>query len=102
MSTRALAVVTALLQCCHTVSHTMEEFRILSWNIRYDTPADGANAWPNRKRVIQIHSYVGHCCLWQMVSSAVRFLKADVLCAQEALAHQAALAQHSQLWFIWR
>jgi len=44
----------------------------MSFNLRYDTPNDSANAWPNRK---------------DWVASLVRFHGADVVGVQEALAH---------------
>ena len=46
--------------------------RVMTFNIRYDNPADGVNAWPNRK---------------DWVASLVRFHGADVVGVQEALAH---------------
>jgi len=46
--------------------------RVMSFNLRYDTPNDSANAWPNRK---------------DWVASLVRFHGADVVGVQEALAH---------------
>lgn len=46
--------------------------RVMTFNIRYDTPSDGVNAWPNRR---------------DWVASLVRFHGADVVGVQEALAH---------------
>ena len=46
--------------------------RVMSFNIRYDTPRDSGNAWPHRK---------------DWVASLVRFHGADVVGVQEALAH---------------
>ena len=46
--------------------------RVMSFNIRYDNPSDGVNAWPNRR---------------DWVASLVRFHGADVVGVQEALAH---------------
>jgi endonuclease/exonuclease/phosphatase family metal-dependent hydrolase len=45
--------------------------RVMTFNIRYDNPADGVNAWPNRR---------------DWVASLVRFHGADVIGVQEALA----------------
>ncbi len=45
--------------------------RTMSFNIRYNTPSDGVNAWPNRKA-------------W--VANLIRFHGADVIGVQEALA----------------
>lgn len=44
----------------------------MSFNIRYDNPSDGVNAWPNRR---------------DWVASLIRFHEADVIGVQEALAH---------------
>lgn len=46
---------------------------IISYNIRYNNPDDGVNAWPNRE---------------QNVKALVKFHDADVLCVQEALPEQ--------------
>lgn len=47
--------------------------RVMSFNIRYDNPNDGVNAWPNRK---------------DWVASLIRFHGADVVGVQEALKRQ--------------
>lgn len=47
--------------------------RVMSFNIRYDEPRDGVNAWPNRK---------------QKVADVIRFHKADLVGVQEALLTQ--------------
>src|SRR5688572_5247336 len=44
--------------------------RVMSFNIRYNNPGDGINAWPNRKA-------------W--VANLIRFHDADVVGVQEAL-----------------
>jgi endonuclease/exonuclease/phosphatase family metal-dependent hydrolase len=49
--------------------------RVMSFNLRYDNPNDGANAWPNRK---------------DWVASLIRFHGADVVGVQEALASMLA------------
>lgn len=46
---------------------------IITYNIRYNNPGDGVNAWPNRK---------------DNVKALVKFHDADILCVQEALADQ--------------
>lgn len=46
--------------------------RVMSFNIRYDTPNDGPNAWPLRK---------------DWVASLIRFHEADAIGVQEALLH---------------
>lgn len=47
--------------------------RVMAFNIRFDNPADGANAWANRK---------------ERVASTVRFHGADIVGMQEALKSQ--------------
>ena len=47
--------------------------RVMTYNIRFDNPADGVNAWPNRK---------------ELVASVIRYHKADIIGVQEALEHQ--------------
>lgn len=46
---------------------------IITYNIRYNNPDDGVNAWPNRK---------------DHVKALVKFHDADLLCVQEALSEQ--------------
>lgn len=45
--------------------------KVMSFNVRYDNPGDGVNAWPNRR---------------DWVASLMRFHEADVIGVQEALA----------------
>jgi endonuclease/exonuclease/phosphatase family metal-dependent hydrolase len=47
--------------------------RVMTFNIRFDNPADGPNAWPHRK---------------DLVASMIRFHRADLVGVQEALKHQ--------------
>ena len=47
--------------------------RVMTYNIRFDNPADGVHAWPNRK---------------ELVASVIRYHKADIIGVQEALEHQ--------------
>jgi endonuclease/exonuclease/phosphatase family metal-dependent hydrolase len=49
------------------------EVRLMSYNIRYDTPADGVNAWPQRKAA---------------VAELLRRNSPDIFGIQEALPHQ--------------
>ena len=49
--------------------------RVMTFNLRYDTPSDGPNAWPNRR---------------DWVAALVRFHAPDALGVQEALAHMLA------------
>lgn len=50
-----------------------DHLRVMSFNIRYNTPADGKNAWPHRK---------------DMAAGMIRFHRADVVGLQEALIGQ--------------
>jgi endonuclease/exonuclease/phosphatase family metal-dependent hydrolase len=47
----------------------------MTFNIRYDTPSDGVNAWPNRR---------------DWVAALIRFHAPDAIGVQEALAHMLA------------
>lgn len=47
--------------------------RIMTFNLRLDTPSDGSNAWPHRK---------------EMVARTMRFHSADFVGIQEGLPHQ--------------
>jgi endonuclease/exonuclease/phosphatase family metal-dependent hydrolase len=50
-----------------------EPLRVMTFNIRYNTPADGEDAWPFRK---------------EMAASMIRFHRADLVGLQEALKNQ--------------
>src|SRR4051794_32523771 len=50
-----------------------DPLRVMTFNLRYDNPADGANAWPNRK---------------DWVASLIRFHGVDAVGVQEALLRQ--------------
>lgn len=54
-------------------SRTAANIRVMSFNIRYDEPRDGVNAWSNRKT---------------KVAGVIRFHKADLVGVQEALLSQ--------------
>jgi len=48
-------------------------FNVMTFNLRYDTPNDSINAWPNRK---------------DAVADLIKFHEAEVVGVQEALLHQ--------------
>lgn len=50
-----------------------QDIKLMSYNIRYDNPKDGENAWPNRKETLL---------------NQILFYEPDILGVQEALAHQ--------------
>lgn len=54
-------------------SSEIEPIRVMSFNIRYDNPEDGPDAWPNRK---------------DFVASTILFHKTDIVGIQEGLIHQ--------------
>jgi endonuclease/exonuclease/phosphatase family metal-dependent hydrolase len=47
--------------------------RVMTFNIRYDNPGDGENAWPHRK---------------EFVASTIRLHQANIVGVQEAMKHQ--------------
>jgi endonuclease/exonuclease/phosphatase family metal-dependent hydrolase len=70
-----LAGVVAMINACRTGddSSANASLRVMTFNIRLNTPADSANAWPHRK---------------DMVASMIRFHRADLVGVQEALQDQ--------------
>jgi endonuclease/exonuclease/phosphatase family metal-dependent hydrolase len=73
---RRLLVALVALAACRGVPRTASAdapLRVMTFNIRYDNPGDGINAWPNRK---------------DWVGSLIRFHDADVIGVQEALLRQ--------------
>lgn len=63
------------LAIANTTAQTKAQsnLNIMTFNIRYDNPGDGANSWPNRK---------------ENALKMVRFNEVDILGMQEVLAHQ--------------
>lgn len=61
--------------------------QVMSFNIRYNSPSDGKNAWPDRK---------------QMVAQTIRFHKVDIIGIQEALYTQIQDLQALLPEFDWR
>ncbi|WP_380681196.1 endonuclease/exonuclease/phosphatase family protein [Salinigranum sp. GCM10025319] len=60
--------------------------RVMTFNVRYDTAADGENAWEHRR---------------SMVASTVRFHAPDVVGLQEPLAHQYAYLREGLPDYAW-
>lgn len=50
-----------------------QSFKVMTYNIRYDNPSDGVNAWPNRK---------------DKLFNLLKIYDADIIGIQEALSHQ--------------
>jgi len=65
-----LLIILALSVAC---SKENKSINVMSFNIRYNNPADGENAWPNRKDI---------------AASMIRFHGADIAGLQEALKGQ--------------
>jgi endonuclease/exonuclease/phosphatase family metal-dependent hydrolase len=70
---RFFAVVFISFFCLQVVVAARTPIRVMTFNIRYDEPRDGVNAWANRK---------------QKVADVIRFHKADLVGVQEALLPQ--------------
>ncbi len=68
-------LVTLFAFCSFFSSHAQpsKAINVATYNLRYDTPNDGPNAWPNRK---------------ENVKALVRFHEWDIFGTQEALRHQ--------------
>lgn len=58
---------------CTSQPQDSESLNVLSFNIRYDNPSDGPNAWPHRQ---------------EFVASLIQFHHADLVGVQEALVGQ--------------
>lgn len=73
MFTKSLISISLLLVCCSAFhgqsTNERDRLRVMSFNIRYNEPRDGVNAWPNRK---------------QKVADVIRFHKANLVGVQEA------------------
>ena len=73
-----ILIIISLVLCCILVASLTADaeetpLRIMSFNIRYDNPGDGDDAWPHRKDI---------------AASMIRFHGADIAGLQEALKHQ--------------
>lgn len=64
-----------LMGLCTAPAGTQDGLGVMTYNIRYDNPGDGKDAWPHRK---------------DRVAGLIRFHGADVVGLQEALHHQIA------------
>lgn len=78
MIKKAVKLIAILLVVCAAgpaarAQKAATPIRVLTFNIRYDEPRDGVNAWANRKK---------------KVADVIRFHKADLIGVQEALLSQ--------------
>ena len=83
------ALVAACLLAADAIAQPRSQaqsLRVMSFNIRYDEPRDGVNAWANRK---------------QKVADVIRFHKADLVGVQEALLSQLRDLERSLPDFAW-
>lgn len=75
-----VAFIIILAAFAVSCSNRPESLKVITLNIRYDNPADGINAWPNRKFI---------------VTGFLRDEKPDLFGLQEALWHQYAFIDSS-------
>ncbi|MEL6923633.1 MAG: endonuclease/exonuclease/phosphatase family protein [Bacteroidota bacterium] len=66
-------VLLSLFCCCMQLNAQSPTLRVLSFNIRYDSPRDTGNLWVDRK---------------EKVAAVIRFHQADLIGIQEGLYHQ--------------
>ena len=71
MNLKFIILLIFSFQFCSMITYSSTN--ILSFNIRYDNPDDGENAWSNRK---------------EKVANTILFHDADIIGMQEALKHQ--------------
>lgn len=81
-----LASQIVLSGCTTPTSPSSEAFNLLSFNIRYNTPEDGINAWPHRK---------------QHVADLIQFHQADIVGVQEARPEQLADLSNDLPQYTW-
>ena len=70
---KVIMVLCAGLLCFPVVAQKKKEIRVSSFNLRYDNPSDGVNAWPNRK---------------EFVKALIRYHDFDIIGTQEGLYSQ--------------
>jgi len=70
---KIIMILCAGLLCMPTIAQKKKELRVASYNLRYDNPSDGVNAWPNRK---------------ENVKALIRYHDFDIFGTQEALINQ--------------
>jgi len=76
MTHTAICLISIIAAFCITANAQTKlasPLRVMSFNIRYNEPRDGVNAWPNRK---------------DKAAAVIRFHKADLVGVQEALVGQ--------------
>jgi len=64
-----------LLLCTQMAFAQSDSINVATYNLRFDTPQDGVNAWPNRR---------------EAVKALIRYHEFDLFGTQELLAHQIA------------
>lgn len=68
-----LTITLLIVLCVLAIPAGAQSLRVMTFNIKYDEPRDGVNAWPNRK---------------QKVADVIKKYEADIIGVQEALNHQ--------------
>ena len=76
----------SFIYSCQQGEKQPESIRVMTFNIRYDNPDDGANAWPKRK---------------DLVANLIRFYEPDMIGVQEALYGQILDIQESLPDYEW-
>ena len=70
---KSIMILCVCLLCVPVTAQKKKEIRVATYNLRMDTPNDGANAWPNRK---------------EYVKALIRHHDFDIFGTQEGFAHQ--------------
>jgi hypothetical protein len=70
---RVVVLLYSFLLVQHLFAQGNTPLVVASYNLRYHTPSDGVNAWPNRK---------------EMVKNLIRYHEFDLFGTQEGLRHQ--------------
>jgi endonuclease/exonuclease/phosphatase family metal-dependent hydrolase len=70
---RITMMICVCLLCLPATAQKKKEIRVATYNLRYDNPGDGINAWPNRK---------------ENVKALIRFHDFDIFGTQEGLVNQ--------------
>ena len=81
-----LLLVLTLALISFSINVNAQELRVLTFNIRYNNPSDGENAWPNRK---------------DNAASMIKFYDADIVGLQEALVGQVHDLEERLLNYAW-
>ena len=70
---KSIMILCACLLCLPATAQKKKEIRVATYNLRYDNPGDGVNAWPSRK---------------ENVKALIRYHDFDIFGTQEGLVNQ--------------